>query len=115
MPSTCACSAPTWSPCACACCSAAQRPESATPSTIPGRCSHVVSSASAWPRPPPARLDASGCRCRPRTRAGIQYAHLVPGLYVESELSQHSDRASLPALEITGGEPLAGGELVGGA
>jgi hypothetical protein len=36
---------------------------------------------------------------------------LSPRLDRESKLSEHLDRATLPALEITGGKALARGEL----
>ena len=33
-------------------------------------------------------------------------------LHRESQLSEHLDGAGLPALEVTGGKPLTGGEFV---
>src|SRR5580698_9054282 len=56
MPSTCACSAPTWSPCTSACCPAAQR---ALPR--PAHCRNHGCSTTRWPRrphdAPPRSLD----------------------------------------------------------
>jgi hypothetical protein len=54
---------------------------------------------------------AGGARFRPNSDSPGWSSNLNG----EPELSEHGDGAALPALEITGAEALAGGELIGGA
>jgi hypothetical protein len=82
-----------------------------------------LTGAEITPRPPmivDRNLRNPGGKC-PRSWPPADGSHRDAGLTPlnfldgESQVSEHLDRTALPALEITGGQALAGGELIGRA